>query len=89
MISVLPKSDPYRFYSLINFYQLFVDSPTPHSKLCCAFNCVIQSPYKVLFQQTFTIIRKRCEICSKLTIITPKTCHGCCSDVFTVNFAHI
>ena len=33
--------------------------------------------------------RTRCEICSKLTIKTPKRRSWCRSGVFTVNFEHI
>ena len=33
--------------------------------------------------------RTRCEICSKLTIKTPKRCHWRHSGVFIVNFEHI
>ena len=33
--------------------------------------------------------RKRCEICLKLTIKTPKRCHWRRSGVFIVNFEHI
>ena len=34
-------------------------------------------------------IRRRCEICSKLTIQTPKRRQWCRSGVFIVNFEHI
>ena len=33
--------------------------------------------------------RKRCEICSKLTIMTPEQRHWRCSGVFIVNFKYI
>ena len=33
--------------------------------------------------------RKRCEICSELTIKTPERRHWCRSSVFIVNFEHI
>ena len=33
--------------------------------------------------------RKRCKICSKLTIKTPQICQWLCSGVFVVNFEHI
>ena len=33
--------------------------------------------------------RKRCEMCSKLTIKTPERCHRRRSGVFIVNFEHI
>ena len=32
--------------------------------------------------------RKRCEICSNLTIKIPELRHSRCSDVFIVNFEH-
>ena len=42
-----------------------------------------------LFKVSNRNIRKRCEICSKLTIKAPKQCHSSCSDVFIVIFEHI
>ena len=33
--------------------------------------------------------RRRCKICSKLTIKTSEQCQWCCSDVFFVTFEHI
>ena len=42
-----------------------------------------------LFKANNRNSRKRCEICSKLTIKTPKRRQWPGSDVFTVNFEHI
>ena len=42
-----------------------------------------------LFKVINRKIRKRCEICSKLTIKSPKRCHWRRSSVFIVNFANI
>ena len=42
-----------------------------------------------LFKFNNRSTRKRCEICSKLTIKTPERCHGRSSGVFIANFEHI
>ena len=42
-----------------------------------------------MFKVNYRNIRKRCEICSKLTIKTPKPRQWHCSGVFIVNFEHI
>ena len=44
-----------------------------------------QNLYKIILVLT----RKRCEICSKLTIKTPERGQRRCSGVFIVNFEHI
>ena len=46
---------------------------------CCPANIY-------LFKVTNKTIEKRCKICSKLTIKTPKRPHGRCSGVFIINF---
>ena len=58
---------------------------------------VLKVPYYVNnppIQPAFTCrndksTRTRCEICSKLTIKTPKRCHLCRCSVFIANFEHI
>ena len=42
-----------------------------------------------LFKVNSKITRKRCEICSKLTMKTLERRQRCCSGVFIVNFEHI
>ena len=42
-----------------------------------------------MFQVNYRNIRKRCEMCSKLTIKTPKPRQWHRSGVFIVNFEHI
>ena len=46
-------------------------------------------PNVYLFKVSIRNTRKRCEICSKLTINTPKQHHWRSSGVFIVNFEHI
>ena len=48
------------------------------------------SPVNIyLFKVNNRNTRKRCKICSKLTINTPERRHWHCSDIFIVNFEHI
>ena len=42
-----------------------------------------------LFKAINSNTRKRCEICLKLTIMSPERHHCRCSGVFVVNFDHI
>ena len=53
-------------------------------------NFDIEAPANIcLFKGNNRNTRKRCEICSKLTIKTSEQHHTCCSAVFIVNFEHI
>ena len=42
-----------------------------------------------LFKVTNRNTKKRCEVCSRLTIITPEWCHWSRANVFIANFEHI
>ena len=51
---------------------------------------VINNPAIIyLFKVNNISTRKRCEICSKLTLKIPQRCHWRCSSVFYVNFENI
>ena len=52
------------------------------------FDCYYPT-HNYLFEVNNESNRKRCEICSKLTIKTLELRHWLCSGVFTVNFVHI
>ena len=59
------------------------------SKLSCLWIKSLEPAGKNMFKVNNRNTRKRCEICSKLTIKTPEWRHWRRSGVFIVNFEHI
>ena len=54
--------------------------------------CLYTQPAFTCSKLTIETLKQRCEICSKITIKTPKWCQRCqwhCFGVFIVNFEHI
>ena len=65
--------------------------------LWCCNVCISMPPENIrkpavgisLFKVNHRNTRKRCEICSKLTIKTPERCHWRRTSVFIANFEHM
>ena len=72
------------FYSMSNFFLLSQERVPVYLALRTPIPANIY-----LFKVNNGNIRKRCEICSKLTIKTPERCQWRCSAVFIVNFERI
>ena len=72
--------------------QIFL--PSPSNWFTTQIDWTVYGFYMIpannyLFKINNRNFRKRCVICSKLTLKTPEWCYWCRSGVFIVNFEHI